>query len=63
MNKRVGVFLGSVSEAYPCWCSITDETGNEIRFNHNQLSDLEYLVTQMKKAAIEKLPEGMKEQV
>jgi len=62
MIKRVGIFVGQVSEPFPCWCSIVDESGNEIKFTHSSLSDLEHLVSQMKKAAREKLPEGMKEQ-
>lgn len=54
MNKKVGNFEGSVDEPWPCNCVIIKH-GCELRFNHQELSDLEYLIKRMKKAAKEKL--------
>jgi hypothetical protein len=54
MNKVVGELSGEVSDQYPCWCEIS--VNNEsIRFTHKDLSDLEYLVSEMIKDAKRKL--------
>ena len=65
MNKHVGLFRGTVGNPAPCWCSISlvGTTNAELRFTHEDLADLEYLVSQMKKAARAKLPENYKDEV
>jgi len=63
MKKEVGVFKGHVSNPWPCWCEITDGTNGKIRFSHKSISDLEYLVSQMKKAAHELLPDSDKHEI
>jgi len=57
MSTKVGVFTGSVSDPWPCWCEISDRDGRKIRFSHGDLSDLEYLIQRMKKTAKQKLPD------
>lgn len=63
MTKTVGIFFGEVSHPHPCWCVIKDSSGNEINFNHKNISDLEYLLSEMKKAAIRALPDKHKNEV
>ncbi len=63
MQKTVGVFDGHVGGAYPCSCSIFDSQGNEIRFNHRDLSDLEHMVLEMKKHAKNELPDKYKGEI
>ena len=54
MRKTVGEFFGSVSEQYPCGCTI-EKDSLIMTFTHHDLFDLEYLVSEMKKDAISKL--------
>jgi len=57
MEKTVGAFKGNTSDPYPCWCKITDDQGNEIRFSHKDICDLEHLVKEMKKDVVAVLSE------
>ena len=65
-RKKVGVFTGDVGNPHPCFCEIAD-SGHDfngcLRFSHQDLSDLEHLVKQMKKEAINFLPEKYKNEV
>lgn len=60
-KKPVGIFIGDVAGPSPCWCSIRDDGGGEIRFNHRNIADLEHLVAEMKKDALRKLGEHSNE--
>jgi len=63
MEKKVGNFTGSVGAPHPCWCEINDGQGGYLRFDHRSLSDLEYLVDQMKEAAFNLLPDNSKSEI
>lgn len=58
MSKIVGTFEGYVADPYPCWCRIKDSWGNNIKFNHKDIADLEHLISQMKKEVRMLLPES-----
>lgn len=62
IKKTVGVFVGSVWDPSPCSCEIS-KGENKISFTHMDLSDLEHLLKEMKKAATRKLPDKYKEEV
>lgn len=55
MNKKVGNFEGRINGPYPCWIEIRIGNERALGFRHDELSDLEYLIKQLKKEAKLKL--------
>lgn len=60
--SKAGEFEISVSEPYPCWCSLKYGE-KEIRFSHRELSDLKYAVDKAMQEARLKLPGRQKDEV
>lgn len=54
-EKNVGKFKIQGSEPWPVWCSLEDDRGNEIKFTHEELNDLIYGLTELKKYAKQEL--------
>ena len=68
-NKRVGNWTADVTDPYPCWCKLRwldrfdGSVINEIRFDHHDLADLEYIVTAMKREVTGRLPESDRHEI
>ena len=52
---KVGEFSIEVWGPYPCWIELKDNRGNEIRFSHKELINLEHAVKWAKREAKQKL--------
>ena len=64
MYKTIGEFKLEVWKGgHPVWVGIKDERGNEIRFSHESLSDLQHALSEAKKAALSYLPDNYKHEV
>jgi hypothetical protein len=61
MKKKVGKFsLYVCNGGHPVSITIEDEEGNEIKFTHHSISDLEHVVREAKKACLIELPDPYK---